>query len=193
MHIGVFGGSFNPPHVGHLIVLESVQEQLQFDKVLFIPAAIPPHKVEQQLAPPIARFEMTSMAVKNHPVFRATDIEIRREGYSYTIDTILQLQVLYPQAKISLIIGADNFLELDTWKSLDSLLQLVELVVMNRPDYSAASHNSPYFRSAKFVSVPNIAISSSEIRRRVKQHRSIRYLVPTDVEQYIYLKGLYRE
>ena len=193
MRIGIYGGSFNPPHLGHLIVVDSVQDQLQFDKIIFIPAATPPHKIEHTLAPANARLDMTSLAVKHHPVFEVSDLEIRRGGYSYTVDTLNALTVLYPKTSFSLIIGADNFLEIETWKSLDQILALADLVVMNRAEYPVSGHPSRYVRLAKFIQVPAIGISSTDIRLRVKQGRSIRYLVPTDVERYISHSGLYRE
>ncbi len=191
--IGIYGGSFNPPHLGHLIVVDSVCEQLGLDKVIFIPASTPPHKLGVALAPSLDRYEMTALAIRHNSLFEVSDLEIHREGYSYTIDTILQLEVLYPKAKFSLLIGADNFVDIESWKSLEEIIAKVDLVVMNRPEYSIARHSGKYARMARFVTVPAIGISSTDIRRRVKQGRSIRYLVPKEVEQYIYIKGLYRE
>ncbi len=172
--------------------MESVQDQLQCDKVLFIPAATPPHKIEQQITSARARYEMTLLAVQNNKSFEVSDIEIIRDGYSYTIDTIIQLRALHPNTTFSLIIGADNFLEIDTWKSPEEIFEQVHLVVMNRPGFEQATTKSQYRKDAQMISVPNIGISSTDIRRRVKQGRSIRYLVPQEVEQYIYVKGLYR-
>ncbi|MBI5214827.1 MAG: nicotinate-nucleotide adenylyltransferase [Ignavibacteriae bacterium] len=189
---GIYGGTFNPPHLGHLIVTESVQDQLQFDNVLFIPAAIPPHKIESQIAPVRARLEMTALAISKNRSFEVSDIEITRTGFSYTIDTVNQLKELYPHTNFSLIIGADNFLEIESWKSPEKILEQVELIVMNRFGFEPALMNSKFMKEARFVTVPNIGISSTEIRRLVKQERSIRYLVPPEVEQYIYVNGLYR-
>ncbi|MBI3194912.1 MAG: nicotinate-nucleotide adenylyltransferase [Ignavibacteriae bacterium] len=191
-HFGIYGGTFNPPHLGHLIVMESVQDQCKFDKVFFIPAASPPHKPEQHIAPALARFEMTSLAIQHNTMFEVSDIEITRTGFSYTIDTIRQLKTLNPDTTFSLIIGADNFLEIDTWKSPEKIFEHAELVVMNRPGYEHSISKSLYLNDAMMVTVPNIGISSTDIRRRVKQGRSIRYLVPQDVEHYIYRNGLYK-
>ncbi|MGA2622587.1 MAG: nicotinate-nucleotide adenylyltransferase [Bacteroidota bacterium] len=192
MNIGIYGGSFNPPHFGHLIVLESVQDQLRFDKVLFIPAASPPHKNDPTLAPAAERLEMTRLAIEGNAAFQASDIEIRRDGRSYSIDTLDSLAAEHPGDKFSLIIGADNFLEFETWKSAREILTKAEVVVMNREGFSAHPEKSEFVRMVRFVHVPNIGISSTDIRRRVKLGRSIRYLVPQSVENHIRRKGLYR-
>ncbi len=193
MKIGIYGGSFNPPHLGHLIVVESVQDQLQFDKIFFVPASVPPHKIDRTLAPASDRLEMLKLALKGHPVFAGSDIELSRRGYSYTVDTLQQFRLLYPSAEFSIVIGADNFLEIDTWKAVDEIMDNAGLVVMNRPAYAPGTLKSRFDRFARFVQVPSIGISSTDIRLRIKQGRSIRYLVPKDVEQYIYSKALYRE
>lgn len=193
MNIGIYGGSFNPPHLGHLIVLEGVQDQLHFDRVLFIPAANPPHKSDPSLAPPSDRLEMTRLAIEGNAVFQASDIEIKRDGRSYSIDTLDSLAAEHPGDKFSLIIGADNFLEFETWKSAQEILTKAEVVVMNRQGFSAQPGKNEFVRLVRFVRVPNIGISSTDIRRRVKLGRSIRYLVPPSVENYIRRKGLYRD
>ncbi len=193
MNIGIYGGSFNPPHLGHLIVLESVQDQLHFDKVLFIPAANPPHKNNPNLAPSAERLEMTRLAIEGNAVFQASDIEIKRDGRSYSIDTLDALAAGHPGDKFSLIIGADNFLEFETWRSAQDILTKAEVVVMNRPGFAVQPGKNEIARLARFVHVPNIGISSTDIRRRVKLGGSIRYLVPLSVEHYIRRKGLYRD
>jgi len=193
MNIGIYGGSFNPPHLGHLIVLESVQDQLRFDKVLFIPAANPPHKNDPTLAPSADRLEMTRLAIEGNAVFQASDIEIKRDGRSYSIDTLDSLAAEHPGDKFSLIIGADNFLEFETWKSAQAILTKAEVVVMNRQGFSVQPGKNEFVRMVRFVHVPDIGISSTDIRRRVKLGRSIRYLVPQSVENYIRRKGLYRD
>ncbi len=193
MNIGIFGGSFNPPHVGHLIVLESVRDQLPLDKILLIPSATPPNKRDGSLAPAACRLEMTRLAVEGIPGYEVSDLEIRRGGISYTVDTIMSLSSLYPGASLSLIIGVDNFLDFLTWKSPDEILARVDLVVMNRPGFSTGDAKNVVLRKARVVNVPQIGISGTDIRRRVKLGRSIRFLVPAAVEQYILRKGLYRD
>ena len=109
MNIGVFGGTFNPPHIGHLIVIEGVCDQLHFDKILFIPSANPPHKSDPSLAPATSRLEMTKLAIQNNRIFEASDIELKRRGTSYSIDTLDALKEFYSSAALSLIIGSDNY------------------------------------------------------------------------------------
>jgi nicotinate-nucleotide adenylyltransferase len=193
MTIGIFGGSFNPPHYGHLIVLEAVADQLQLDRILFIPSAQPPNKRDVALAGAFERLEMTRLAVGGNPHFDVSDIEIRRTGLSYTIDTINSLTEMHRGAKLLLVIGMDNFMEFDTWKCADEIIAKADLVVMNRPGYNTPSSQHGYGKIARFVNVPQIAISSTDIRRRVKLGRSIRYLVPEAVQAYINSRRLYRE
>jgi nicotinate-nucleotide adenylyltransferase len=193
MKLGIFGGSFNPPHVGHLIVIESVRDILQFDKVLFIPSAQTPNKQDSLLAPPAVRLEMAHIAVKGSRYFEASDIELQRRGISYTIDTVNELASRYTRFEISLIIGADNLAEFETWKSPDEILAKTELIVMNRPGFDPRSVKNKYSRSAKFVNVPQIGISGTDIRRRIKLGHSIHYLVPQSVENYILQQGLYKK
>lgn len=193
MKIGIFGGSFNPPHMGHLIVIESVRDQLQFDRIIFVPSANPPNKRNVILAPAEKRLEMTGLATGDHPDFAVSDIEVRRDGLSYTIDTIRMMKSLHPGDALSLILGSDNVLEFSTWKSPEEIIDLVELVAMGRPGAEIRSAGRNFARFAKFVTVPQIGISGTDIRRRVKLNRSIRYLVPARVEEYIHRNGLYRD
>ena len=192
MRIGIFGGTFNPLHTGHLLVLEYVQDQLQFERVLLIPSANPPHKNDPAILPPKVRLEMISLAVKDDPIYRASDLEMRRPGSSYTVDTLRTVRELHPSAQLSLIIGVDNFLEFDTWKSPDEILDYASLIVMNRPGFSQSDVRHRFARDAQFVNVPLIAISGTEIRMRVKMGKSIRYFVPPAVESYIVERHLYR-
>lgn len=191
MKLGIFGGTFNPPHIGHLITAESVREQYKLDKVIFVPSFSPPHKFDLQIAFPNQRFEMLDLAIKSNRSFSATDLEIKREGKSYTIDTINSLLQLYQNSKLYLIIGMDNLIDFPNWKSPLEIVNKVELVVMNRPGYTLEVRNE-FTRYANIIRVPNIDISSTDIRRRVKMGRSIKYLVPNEVEQFILKKGLYK-
>jgi len=193
MNIGIYGGTFNPPHVGHLIAIESVRDQLHLDKVLFIPSAQPPNKFGSSLAPADDRLQMITLAIADTREFEVSDLEVRRHGISYTIDTIRALEGLHPGAGFSLIIGSDNFLEFQSWKSPKEILDRVQLVVMNRPGFVLPPTKNEFSKFSTFVKVPQINISSSEIRRRVKMRHSIRYLVPKQVEDYILRKNLYRD
>lgn len=192
MKIGIFGGTFNPPHVGHLIVIESVRDQERIDTVLFVPSASPPNKQDGTLAPAADRLKMTQLAVQGNSDFEVTDIEIRRPGPSFTIDTVDALTALHPEASFSLIIGSDNFLEFHTWKSPREILAKTGLVVMSRPGFDLRQAHPEYARLAKVINVPQVGVSGTDIRRRMKLGRSIRYLVPKPVEDYIRHTNLYR-
>src|SRR5262245_40473876 len=117
MKLAVFGGTFNPPHVGHMIVAESVRDQLQFDEMLFIPSSTPPNKRDGTVAPGPDRLAMTKLAVEGNAAFEVSDIELRRGGISYSIDTLAAIAELRPDAELSMVIGADNLMEFETWKS----------------------------------------------------------------------------
>jgi len=193
MNIGIFGGSFNPPHVGHLIVLESVRDQFQFDKTFIIPSAQTPNKLEGALAPQDVRLAMTRLAFEGNVNYEVLDIEIHRRGVSYTVDTVKELADRYRHARLSLIIGADNFLDFQSWRSPEEILNYADLVIMNRPGFEIKDAGNEYFRRARSVNVPFIGISGTDIRRRIKLGRSIHFLVPKAVEEYIYRNGLYRD
>ena len=136
---------------------------------------------------------MTRLAVLENPFFEVSDIEIQRGGRSYTIDTLNALASMYPSASLSVIIGVDNLIEFQTWKSPRDILARADLVVMNRPGFSVQDEKNEFVRSARFVNVPQVGISGTDIRRRIKFGRSIRYLVPLSVEDYIIRRGLYRD
>lgn len=192
MKIGIYGGTFNPPHLGHLIVTESVRDQLGLDRILFIPSASTPNKNDPSLAPAPDRLRMTQLAIEGNLDFHLSDIEAKRGGISYTIDTVKSLTTDQPNDLFSLIIGADNLLEFQTWKSPREILDLIDLVVMSRPGYPTNDLKSEFSRFARFITVPQIGISGTDIRRRVKSGRSIRYLVPKLVGEYISHRHLYR-
>jgi nicotinate-nucleotide adenylyltransferase len=192
MKIGIFGGTFNPPHMGHLITLECVRDQLWFDEVMFVPSCQPPNKPHSVLAPGHDRYEMTCLAIRGNPSFKVSDIELRREGTTYTVDTLRQLSTEYRNAELFFIMGADNYSEFETWKKPEEILTYADLVVMTRPGWEAATSKNKFSRSVHFLNVPLIGISGTDIRRRVKLGRSIRYLVPRAVEDYIGQRNLYK-
>ncbi len=189
--LGIFGGTFNPPHIGHLITVEVVREQLQLDKVMFIPSHIPPHKSTGQIISPELRLEMVNIAIKSNPSFISSDIEIKRKGKSYTVDTIGTILQMYNPSELFLIIGLDNLMEFSQWKSPHEIVSRAELIVMNRPGYDLNIKNE-FLRYSRMVRVPNIDISSSEIRKRIKMGKTIKYLVPADIEKFINKNGLYK-
>ncbi len=194
MKVGIFGGSFNPPHIGHLIVAEFIREEANLDKIIFIPCASPPHKQNQnylsQMASPLHRFEMVKIAINGNPFFEVSDIEIKRGGISYTIETVNFLVEKFPDREFYLLIGADQFEEFHTWREPDEIVKKVHLLVFNRYGYRVTE--SKFSKYASFITVPNIDVSASSIRNRIKFGRSIKYLVPPEVEEYIYRNKLYR-
>ena len=192
MNIGVFGGTFNPPHVGHLIVAERVREELALEKVLFIPSAVSPHKQHHCLVDPFVRMEMVQLAVLGQQFLESSPIEVNRGGVSYTVDTLEQLNRIYPGDTLHLLMGMDNLVELATWKSPERIAHIAKVVVMTRPGFQPNSLLEEAHTKFILCQVPEIGISSSEIRERVKQGKSIRFLVPKPVESYIYSRKLYR-
>lgn len=189
MNIGVFGGTFDPPHIGHLIVAEHAREELGLNKILFIPSAISPHKQDHHLSEPQFRLEMVHLAVLGHTFFEPSDVEIKRGGVSYTVDTLRKLKEIHPGVSLTLLVGLDNLAEFNAWKSPDIIFQLASVAVMTRPGFKCYGNES----SKKFIlcKVPDIEVSSSDIRERFRNGKSIRFLVPKAVESYINFRGLY--
>ncbi|WP_423189684.1 nicotinate-nucleotide adenylyltransferase [Alkalibacterium sp. f15] len=185
--VGILGGTFNPPHLGHLIIAEQVKNQLGLEKVMFLPSANPPHKKEKKTIDAKHRIAMIHESIKDNEGFSIEEIEIRRGGKSYTYDTIVQLKEMNPDIEFYFIIGADMVEDLKNWYKIDGLLQIVQFVAVNRP-YHSLDTSYPVIA----VDVPNIDISSSLIRQKVMDDCSIKYLVPTKVEKYIESEGLYK-
>lgn len=192
MNIGIFGGTFNPPHNGHLIIGEHVRERMRLDRILFIPSAISPHKQREETVSSRDRLEMVRLAIQGNERFAFSDVEIVRGGVSYTVDTLQELCRTHPRDHFHLLIGLDNLPEFHSWKDPQRILELADVVVMSRPDFTPHSVDPAIVREVTTCTVPEIGISSREIRRRVKEGKSIRYLVPPDVEGYIRKRGLYR-
>jgi len=189
--IGIFGGSFDPPHLGHLIVAESVRGAAELDKVVFVPAFQPPHKLGNYSATAAQRIAMTRLAVRGNAMFSVSEYEISRRGISYTVDTVKEFSRQYPDAELSLIMGLDSFHEFPAWKTPEEIVLTARLLVYARPGFDSSSGN-PFFHHAEFVSAPLVDISSNMIRRRVSSGKGIRYLVPRPVEEFILRHKLYR-
>lgn len=200
MNIGIFGGSFNPIHIGHLIVAEEVLQQRALSKIIFVPTGLPPHKETGDLVAASHRFQMVKDAISDNNHFEISDIEIKRTGKSYTIDTVRILSEMYGEShNFYLILGTDMINEISTWKDIGLLSEMCYFIVVNRFPVSINS-NFPksLFSKEKAaeierlkVTIPSIEISSTEIRERLRNGRSIRYLVPRCVEDYIRLNNLY--
>lgn len=186
LRLGLFGGTFDPPHIGHLVVAQDVVEALGLDRLLFVPARVPPHKTDREISPPGIRLKMVLSMAAGNARFGVSEVELSREGPSYTVDTLIHYRKQNPEADIFFIMGADQATALDTWQEPGRVVALATLVVMDRAGAGAPS--------GEFLSVPvtRVDISATEVRKRVLDGRSIRYLVPNDVRQIIESNRLYR-
>lgn len=200
MRIGIFGGTFNPIHTGHLIVAQDALEALKLDRVLFVPCAEPPHKKLHKLASAEHRLRMIKAAIKQDKRFAVSDIELKRGGRSYTIDTVRALCKQQPAVKWYFIIGSDSFIELHAWRDIETLARLCLFAVVARPGFDAnklvacqAGLDAATFKraSSHFVHTHLMDISSTEIRARVRSGQSISYFVPRAVATYIRKHSLY--
>ncbi len=196
--LGVIGGSFDPIHKGHLSSADFVCRTLKLDKVLFVPAYIAPHKIGMEFAAAEDRYRMTELAVQGQPCFEVSDVELRRSGISYTYDTVLELKKQYPGCEMYFIIGADSVPQLSTWHNIYELLQEVTFVAVARPGYAEAfAEARKYFgglgeEKIMLLKMPELAVSSTDIRERVKNGEPVDGMVPEAVRDYIMQKGLYR-
>ena len=186
LRLGLFGGTFDPPHLGHLIVAQDVVEVLSLDRLLFIPAGRPPHKTDRRISPAAIRLKMVQEIVAGNEAFGVSDVEVNRGGPSYTVDTLRYYRDLHPGADIFFVLGADQAAAFQAWQEPEEVAALANLVVMDR----AGTGVPP----GGFASVPvtRVDISATEIRRRVRRDRSIRYMVPESVRQIIEEHRLYR-
>jgi nicotinate-nucleotide adenylyltransferase len=184
MRIGILGGSFDPVHHGHLILGRAAREELGLDTVLFVPAKLSPHKTHTRPATEEDRLTMVRLALADEPGFAVDDLELRRPPPSYTVDTLRELAARHRDAELFLLIGTDNAGKFDTWYQPDEIARLAQVVVLQRTA-DAPTHAWPVVRRL-------VDVSSTEIRRRVAEGRSIRYLTPAAVCDYIKERGLYR-
>ena len=215
MKIGLMGGSFDPVHAGHLRAAEEISERLALDEVIFIPTLISPHKSSETMAAPSHRLNMLELSAKRNPRFRVSDMELRREPPSYTIDTLRALKRSDPENGYYFIMGCELFSEIDTWKDFAELFNYSNFVVLRRPGYDFADSAGPiplalendfrYSYSDKgmdvfahkssnelfFVDIAGIRVSSTEVRELACRGNSLRYLVAREVEGYIAENGLY--
>jgi nicotinate-nucleotide adenylyltransferase len=193
LKIGLFGGTFNPIHYGHLINAEIIKDSYNLDKILFIPSRYPVHKNLEGNVSSEDRFNMLRLAVEGNSGFDVSRIEIDRKDDSYFIFTIKQFNIIYKNSDIFLLIGTDAFNEIDTWKDSEEVMQIVSFIVMKRPGHDYINNNIVNkVKDAKFVENPLIEISSSKIRENINNNKSIKYLVPLKVEEYIITKELYK-
>ncbi len=194
------GGTFDPVHLAHLITAEAALEQYRLDKVVFIPAGLPPHKQDHLITAAEHRYNLVTLAIASNPRFEASRVEIDREGPSYTVDTVEEMRRRLPRgAEIFFITGADAVLQVETWRSPGRLFELCQFIAAPRPGYPRPGVRNGLNRLERIfghdileVDIPALDISSSDLRQRVAEGRSIRYLVPEAVRAYIQEHGLYR-
>ena len=191
--VGILGGAFDPVHIGHLIVAQDVLSALSLDVVFFIPVYRPPHKPDHVPAPAQHRLKMVELAVEGNPGLASSGVEIERGDVSYTVDTLRELRrTELKDAEIYFILGSDNVPEIQTWKDPCELSELCSLVTIQRPGYANCDLPEELDDGSIIVGVTAVDISSRDIRERVKNGRSIKYLVPEKVEKYIYREQLYK-
>ncbi len=214
--LGLLGGTFNPVHLGHLRAAEEIREILELDKIHFIPASIPPHKDSEDIITTEDRLKMLELATYGNPFFEISDIELKRGGASYTIDTLRHFSYSYPEYELYFIVGNELFAEINTWKDFKQLFALSNFVVITRPgfsgDYSSLiplavkedfryhkteNEVTTYFhrgsKTLTIVQIEGIQVSSTQIRNLLEKDKSVKYLVPATIESYILSKKLYKK
>lgn len=198
MRLGLYGGTFDPVHQGHLLLAETCREQLPLDEVWFIPTGTPPHKPGTAISPPKARREMLELAIAGLPQFHVSRIEIDRPGPHYTVDTLRQLRQERPDDELFLLIGADSLHDLATWREPAEIARLATIVAVNRGQSTTGDAvrgtglDPAILAGVRSISMPGIDVSASDLRQRVAADRSIRFQTPRAVEQYIRAHRLYR-
>jgi nicotinate-nucleotide adenylyltransferase len=189
--IGILGGTFDPPHIAHLIIAQEALEKLKLDQIWFVPGFIPPHKWNNPVTKARQRWQMLKLALSGNRKFVASDIELRRKGISYTVDTLRRLSLQKPKRKLYLILGADNLKFLSGWKEPEEIFRLAQVVFVPRPGLELSRANS-WVKKGVLLEAPLLEISSSQIRERVKKGKSVAYRVPEKVRKYIGKYKLYQ-
>ena len=192
MRIGILGGTFNPIHNAHLILAKTVAQAIGLDKILFIPAFIPPHKLGEDILAYAHRERMVELAVEGHDLFECSDIEASLEGPSYTINTLRLLRQSQPNDDFFLIIGSDSLHSLGNWKDPDEIVKLATLAVVPRPGYRIEESEPRFRKNLRPVDMDLVEIASSEIRERAAQGKPVQLLVPAAVANYIVAERLYQ-
>jgi nicotinate-nucleotide adenylyltransferase len=194
MRIGIYGGTFDPVHLGHLIVAEQARVELELQRVFFVLTPTPPHKATAAISPATQRLAMLKLAVQDHPQFEISTVELERPGVSYTVETLrhFRAQPELARAELFLIIGADSLLELQNWREPQAIISLAKLAVYPRPGLDVRQTAAPFLRAAHFLNGPQVEISATAVRQRCSRGRSIRYLVPDAVRNYIFANHLYQ-
>ena len=186
--IGFLGGTFNPVHIGHLAAAQAAKEALRLERVIFVPSHLPPHKTSRGVVAARHRFQMVRLATRGNPDLKVSDYEVRKRGKTYTIDTLEHFQKQFPSSTaFFFIIGEDMLDGLQKWRQIGDILKLVRFAVVGRPGYQKRKPKIP----CRPVSMPGIDISSTDLRRRMRQGKTVKYLIPGSVEDYIRRHGLY--
>ncbi|WP_199037206.1 nicotinate-nucleotide adenylyltransferase [Glycomyces salinus] len=194
VRVGIFGGTFDPPHLGHLVAASEAAFQVGLDEVVFVPTGDPWQKNHLSVTDAASRLAMTRLAVAADPRFRVSTCDIDRDGFTYAIDTVADVKAEYDRAVESyFIFGADSLEKLHTWHRVDELGAAVEFVALNRPGHSRRDARTSSGVRVQFVDMPGVDISSSDCRRRVGSGEPVRYLVPAPVEEYILAQRLYSD
>ena len=197
--IGILGGTFDPVHIGHLRMADAVYKCMDLEQVMFIPAYVAPHKVGMDIAPADDRYAMTKLAIEPYSYFTVSDLELRRSGVSYTVDTLRELHRQYPEKQLYFIIGADSVEQLHTLNNIEEMLQLATFVGAGRPGYEGIMDNvvknlgEEARQHIMLLNTPEYDVSSTDIRERIREGASLMNLVPKVVEDYIYAHGLYKK
>lgn len=183
--LGLFGGTFDPPHLGHLIIAQAIYENTPLDRVCFIPSAHPPHKSDDVMFPADTRYRMTNAALEGYDSFEISDCELKREGPSYTVDTIQYFRSLHPYDDLYFIVGRDNLKELRTWRDPGKIIEMCKILVADRTGCPEVSVPAWLEGHVIFVDTPLIEISSTDIRTRIRERKTITHLVPEPVRMLI--------
>ncbi|WP_205328019.1 nicotinate-nucleotide adenylyltransferase [Glycomyces sp. YM15] len=191
--IGVFGGTFDPPHLGHLVAASEAAFRCALDEVVFVPTGDPWQKHHLKVTDAAARLAMTRSAVESDPQFRVSTCDIDREGATYAVDTVADVRAEYDdEVDLHFIIGADSLENLHTWHRVEELCRAVKFVALNRPGHSRREVDTSFGAQVEFIDMPAVDLSSTECRQRVRDGQPIRYLVTDSVAAYVQEHGLYR-
>ena len=189
----IFGGTFDPPHIGHLLIAQTVFESENFERLIFVPANISPAKKNGDSSPPEERSKMLEIALINNPNFEISDLEINREGISYTVDTIREFvdKLKLDKKDLFFLMGSDTLKSFHTWKDPEKILNLFNIIVAIRPGFTPSDIPQWVLDSVRFANIPRFEVSSTNIRRRWREGKTIRYMVTKEVWEYIDEKDLY--
>lgn len=187
--IGVLGGTFDPPHLGHLALARAALRECDLDRLIFVPAKYPPHKLTADVSSETDRMEMLKLALEGHPEFEISDLELKRDGLSYTVDTLNEIKKLYPGHEIIFIIGADNISEMESWYKPEQILKIATVAAFTRPGFEP---HGKFVSMIKPFQMKPVDLSSTDIRENIRNNRSVEAMVPGPVLEYIVENRLYR-